>query len=355
MYQRTFNLSPKRWSTNNSSLPHTTSTGTNISITSITLNNNHFDSNHQSTPSPPQKESVSLEALLGQLEALDLDETPPTLVKSSPTLQIRNEIIKTHRTALQVRSTLYDTKYFGEDIDTLYAQTEIPIPKAVPELTDDENKLVDSILQKPQSGIVSQFKTAIVEFKDIYKLYPETWLNDEIINFYMVLLMDRTNNKSSLPTIHCFNTFFCSTLRDQGYDKVKRWTKKVDIFSKDLLLVPINRSYHWTLGVVDLKNKQVAVYDSLNGKHHTPTINLLLKYLELEHLDKKKSPLDTSDWKGYMPSSIPQQRNSSDCGVFACTFAERLARNHQFDFSQDDMVSIRRRMILDIKQKKLSV
>lgn len=131
--------------------------------------------------------------------------------------------------------------------------------------------------------MVSQFKTAVVEFKDMYMLYPGTWLNDEIINFYMVLLMDRaanSSNSNAFPAIHCFNTFFCSTLREQGYDKVKRWTKKVDIFAKDLLLIPINQSYHWTLGVIDLKKKQVFVYDSLNGKHHTGVIQVIGKGIE---------------------------------------------------------------------------
>jgi sentrin-specific protease 1 len=69
-----------------------------------------------------------------------------------------------------------------------------------------------------------------VDFKDIYRLYPETWLNDEIVNFYFELLSERaTANKENkdMPSIHCFNTFFCSTLRDQGFAKVKRWTKRV--------------------------------------------------------------------------------------------------------------------------------
>lgn len=66
-----------------------------------------------------------------------------------------------------------------------------------------------------------------MDYKDIYRLYPETWLNDEIVNFYFELLSDRAATTESLPKIHCFNTFFCSTLRDQGFDKVKRWTKRV--------------------------------------------------------------------------------------------------------------------------------
>ena len=80
-----------------------------------------------------------------------------------------------------------------------------------------------------------------------------------------------------------------------------------------------------------------------------------MDYLDKEHMDKKKTPFDRSGWTGGTTRGIPQQGNMSDCGVFACTFAERLARKAPFDFTQADMVPIRRRMILDIKQKQLSI
>ena len=35
-----------------------------------------------------------------------------------------------------------------------------------------------------------------------------------------------------------------------GYESVRRWTKNVDIFTKDFLFVPINESLHWSLAVV---------------------------------------------------------------------------------------------------------
>lgn len=87
---------------------------------------------------------------------------------------------------------------------------------------------MDKVFRSRQSGILSQVKNATVEYKDIYKLLPATWLNDEIINFYFELLSDRASKDSSLPSIHCFNTFFCTTLREQGYAKVRRWTKRVN-------------------------------------------------------------------------------------------------------------------------------
>ncbi|KAI8090220.1 Senp1 mutant in complex with sumo-1 [Gilbertella persicaria] len=212
--------------------------------------------------------------------------------------------------------------------------------------------MVDRLFKKGQSGQVSEFKNAIVSYRDIYRLYPETWLNDEIVNFYFELISDRASKADNLPQIHCFNTFFCSTLRDQGYNKVRRWTKRVDIFSKDLVLVPINQSYHWVLGVMDMKHKKVTVYDSLHGNHDN-TLELFLDYLEKEHLDKKKTPIDTSDWKKETPKDIPRQENMSDCGAFTCTFAERLSRQQPFGFSQSDMVTIRRRIALNILNKAI--
>jgi sentrin-specific protease 1 len=117
-------------------------------------------------------------------------------------------------------------------------------------LTDVENKLVSGILREGQSGIVAQFNKCTVSYSDIYRLYPETWLNDEIVNYHFELLSQRaiskqdTPEKNTFPTIHCFNTFFCSTLRDQGFAKVKRWTKRVSSWELCLINFMLKKSYH---------------------------------------------------------------------------------------------------------------
>ena len=43
---------------------------------------------------------------------------------------------------------------------------------------------------------------------------------------------------------------------------MKRWTRKVDIFSFDLILVPVHLGMHWCLATIDLKRKAVFYYDS---------------------------------------------------------------------------------------------
>lgn len=73
----------------------------------------------------------------------------------------------------------------------------------------------------------------------------------QIINFYMNMLMERSKEKG-LPSVHAFNTFFFTKLKTAGYQAVKRWTKKVDVFSADILLVPIHLGVHWCLAVSTL-------------------------------------------------------------------------------------------------------
>ncbi|KAI9326858.1 hypothetical protein BDR26DRAFT_955219 [Obelidium mucronatum] len=52
---------------------------------------------------------------------------------------------------------------------------------------------------------------------------------------------------------------------------------------------------------------------------------------------------------------IPVQLNSYDCGVFTCMFAECCSREGGFDFAQTDMPTIRRRIVYEILQMKLTL
>lgn len=72
-------------------------------------------------------------------------------------------------------------------------------------------------------------------------------------------------------------------------------------------------------------------------------------YLDAEHKNKKKKPFDFEGWEDYILEDTPQQENGFDCGVFTCQFLEALSRGLEtFDFTQDDMPYLRRRMIWEI-------
>lgn len=175
------------------------------------------------------------------------------------------------------------------------------------------------------------------------------WLNDEIINFYMKMINERCAGDASLPRVFAHQSFFYTKLTEESYDKVKRWTRKVDIFGLDYLLVPVHLGNHWCMAVADFTTKTFKYFDSLGGRNHK-AVAALRRYLELEHKDKKKADLDTGDWSEYLPGSkgVPQQNNGSDCGVYACQFAEYTSRNADFDFGPNDMPYFRRRMVYEI-------
>uniref|UniRef100_A0A8D0L359 SUMO specific peptidase 1 n=1 Tax=Sphenodon punctatus TaxID=8508 RepID=A0A8D0L359_SPHPU len=134
-----------------------------------------------------------------------------------------------------------------------------------PEITEEMDKEIKSVFRfgNPDEVLSEAFRLTITR-KDIQTLNNLNWLNDEIINFYMNLLMERSK-QNGLPTVHAFNTFFFTKLKTAGYQAVKRWTKKVDVFSVDILLVPIHLGVHWCLAVVDFRKKTITYYDSMGG------------------------------------------------------------------------------------------
>lgn len=142
-------------------------------------------------------------------------------------------------------------------------------------MAPDESKEVESFLRK--RGVVSKAGREQVADKDLLRLRPGTWLNDEIINFYGQLIINRSEEagttKDSSPKkplkVHYFSTFFWPKLYDTGYEKgrIAKWTKKVDIFSKDVILMAINHgNSHWTSAAINFKAKRIEAYDSMGYK-----------------------------------------------------------------------------------------
>ncbi|XP_050637330.1 sentrin-specific protease 1-like [Macaca thibetana thibetana] len=201
--------------------------------------------------------------------------------------------------------------------------------------------------------VLSEAFRLTITRKDIQTLNHLNWLNDEIINFYMNMLMERSKEKG-LPSVHAFNMFFFTKLKTAGYQAVKRWTKKVDVFSVDILLVPIHLGVHWCLAVVDFRKKNITYYDSMGGINNE-ACRILLQYLKQENIDKKKTEFDTNGWQLFSKKSqeIPQQMNGSDYGMFACKYANCITKDRPINFTQQHMPYFRKRMVWEILHRKL--
>lgn len=229
------------------------------------------------------------------------------------------------------------------DADTFYPKPKRPV------LTPEILKTVSWASQpQPYTQALIELDGVQILRKDIQTLTGLNWLNDEIINAYMFLIVTR-GKSTDYKSVYTFNTFFYPKVRDSGHGSVKRWTRKVNIFSYDFLLVPVHLGNHWCLAVIDFTKKSISYFDSLGGSSSTCT-RVLLDYLKAESSDKLKQDFDTENWKciDKYRDGIPKQENGSDCGVFACTYAEYATRLAKLDFTQKDMPYFRKKMIYEI-------
>merc|ERR1711916_286275 len=202
-------------------------------------------------------------------------------------------------------------------------------------LNTEEKQLLEKTFGRyDREAVISEFDNHSITVRDIRCLSPRTWLNDEVINFYMGILQKRSNvRKRKANGELFFNTFFFTTLsggetNQYNYNKVRRWTKrkKIDIFGLDKVFVPINiNDSHWTLDVIDIGKKKICYLDSYHNPYEK-AFDCLQKYLFDEHLDKKgECKNDWLKFKHERWTNIPQQLNSYDCGVFVCKAAEFIS------------------------------
>ncbi|XP_062853785.1 sentrin-specific protease 2 [Trichomycterus rosablanca] len=224
-----------------------------------------------------------------------------------------------------------------------------------PRLTKEMQQEVSAALAQRDPNLVlsSAFKLRITQ-RDLATLREGCWLNDEVINFYLNLVMARSEQDEGALKVYCFSTFFFPKLHGGGHAAVRRWTKAVDLFLYDVILIPLHLGVHWSLAAVDFRRKSVRSFDSM-GQRHEDICDLILMYLKEECNVKKGKDLEVLKWTvtSLRASELPQQKNGSDCGVFACKYADYLARGHPCTFRQCHMPYFRKAMIWEILNQKL--
>lgn len=213
-------------------------------------------------------------------------------------------------------------------------------------LTDAQLSQLSRVLSCNEDRLLIEKFSIPIKRRDLATLTGLNWLNDEVINFYFNLIAERSG-QNGLAKVYAFSTFFYQKLVQGGHAGLKRWTRKVDIFRYDLLLVPVHLGVHWCLAVIDLRKQAVEYFDSMGGGDAQCTRSLI-KYLADECYDKKKTMLDTSVWKEVTRKDIPHQMNGSDCGVFTCKFGDYASRDAKINFSQENMPYFRQRIMLEI-------
>ncbi|CAI2176599.1 7820_t:CDS:1 [Funneliformis geosporum] len=214
----------------------------------------------------------------------------------------------------------------------------------------------------------------------VRKLYDlcdkEIWLSSDHINAYLSYL-----NKK-FPSIFSLPSFFYTKLTETGkyeYSSVIRWTKRIDIFKKELIFIPINLDEsHWILAAIFMKvPRRIAVLDSLGILMNRSAVSIgknLIKWLNDEYRNKVQSVDNDDEYedfeindkdpfrlgkandddKNFLLDIVflnrkPPQSDGCSCGVFVCMFARLMAE----DINRDIIIEIAKSKEANMKFRKV--
>ncbi|KAL3102350.1 hypothetical protein niasHS_003759 [Heterodera schachtii] len=233
----------------------------------------------------------------------------------------------------------------------------------------------DTLFSFPPSGRDS----CSVHYADLKYLSRNFMLNDTIIDFYLKYIHHCLVPQERRARIFIFNTFFFTRLTQppaggkpsntvtattkirrvtSNFQKVKNWTKKVNLFDMDYIIVPINEDIHWYLAIIVNVRHGICSLNTTDNEsifptssHNSPVPHLIVlnslidpaedkhlavrdqlgEYLHLEYADKLGQDTKTYFNKQMMdvvvPTMLPQQKNFIDCGLFLLHFAQLFLSN----------------------------
>ncbi|KAM6494165.1 hypothetical protein JOM56_010526 [Amanita muscaria] len=91
---------------------------------------------------------------------------------------------------------------------------------------------------------------------DVSRLQPGEFLNDTVIEFGLKLWHREleSSNPEFAKDVHVFSSFFYKKLHnrnfEEGYQSVRKWTSKFNLFDKKYIIIPINENLHWYLAII---------------------------------------------------------------------------------------------------------
>lgn len=121
-----------------------------------------------------------------------------------------------------------------------------------------------------------------INTEDYLCLGEDQFLNDVIIDFYLKYLTSEILSEEDRNRTHVFSSYFYKRLTSphasasmdsnmpqtaagKRHARVQKWTKNVNIFEKDFIVIPINEHAHWFLAII--------CYPGLVGKISTNSMN----------------------------------------------------------------------------------
>lgn len=147
-----------------------------------------------------------------------------------------------------------------------------------------------------------------INTEDYICLATDQYLNDVIIDFYLQYVLLEMLTPEQRAKTHIFSSFFYNrlttattkrsndkeqklTAAQKRHERVKNWTKNVNLFEKDFIIIPINEQSHWFLAIICFPALKGPI--TMNGQPVKPS-----------PIVKKKANASTAPRKTTLPLQI---------------------------------------------------
>ena len=209
-----------------------------------------------------------------------------------------------------------------------YATAQEMVPRGTPTAVE---VISSGGVSNTEDSIYCELGFSRIDRHSYLTLRPGVRLNDEVINGMLHYL---TRGRE---WVHLFSTYLLSCYLDtiganqQGcdmslgecrYQGVRRWTRGINLMSKDIVLFPVNWDDHWYLiAVTDLRRTMACItvlnsYESVGNV--AEAVSAVKEYLRFE--------CNLDSFRIIVPQ-VPRQRTRNDCGVFTILYTQFLLAN----------------------------
>ncbi|CCF45325.1 sentrin-specific protease [Colletotrichum higginsianum] len=224
----------------------------------------------QNTPSQKNRQSLR-RSMQGDGSASETKSAPRTASVFSLNDDVKDRQTDAHRTkALPSRQVKQGPSRQISNPSPGFLRRKSPSPVSWVNQNPDWIRIWDD---KPLIFPTTGKNRASVYRDDISRLEEGEFLNDNLIGFYLRYLQANLerDNMALADRIYIMNTYFYPKLTDVkagrgiNYEGVKSWTTKIDLFSFDYIVVPVNESAHWYLAIVCNPGKLLRTTDAQPG------------------------------------------------------------------------------------------
>ena len=191
----------------------------------------------------------------------------------------------------------------------------------------DINQKIEEERKKTTNDIQSEWtrraKNKLKIYKhDLFKLDKSNWLNDSIIE----AILHQICNTASYRKVIALSPFLFTKLLEED---PTFFTKTINIFNYENILIPVCIDKHWILGHFNPKNGNLQIHDPYQTFTQTLKVGQILTKWLLNEGTRTKSKLKIIN---FIPSQLYKKQpnsDSSNCGIFIAKYANSIVKNKE--------------------------